>query len=280
MLSILFCSIPHEAIYPLFYHKTGKKLEGFPLTSRRPFGGGPAPIGSFAPRGAIMEPSNHPNMERTGSMGATAEMTIGAFLDALAARESTPGGGGAAAVTAGQAAALLSMVINFTLGNKKYAEVESEMQALLAQSEALRGEFVALADRDVEAFTAVSACYTMPKGTDEEKAARTAALQTALKGAAEAPFVTAEKCVALLELAEPIGARGNANVVSDAATAIYLAHAALQSALLNVNINLKFIRDEEFNSRMAGARDALLLRAQTAHSAAKQACEQTLGVSL
>ncbi len=213
-------------------------------------------------------------------MSATAEMTIGAFLDALAARESTPGGGGAAAVTGSQAAALLSMVINFTLGNKKYADVEGEMQGLLAQSEELRRELVALADRDVEAFTAVSACYTMPKGTDEEKAARTAALQTALKGAAEVPFITAEKCAALLELAAPVGAKGNANVVSDAATAIYLAHAAMQSALLNVNVNLKFIKDEEFNSRTAAARDALLLRAQKAHSAAKKSCEQTLGVNL
>ena len=144
----------------------------------------------------------------------TSTLTIGAFLDALAARESTPGGGGAAALTGSQAAALLSMVINFTLGNKKYADVADAMTGYLEQSEALRHELLALADRDVEAFAAVSVCYGMPRKTAEEKATRTAALQTALKGAAEVPYVTAEKCLAVLELVEP-GITNNAVVRCD-----------------------------------------------------------------
>ncbi|MEZ4735695.1 MAG: cyclodeaminase/cyclohydrolase family protein, partial [Caldilineaceae bacterium] len=133
----------------------------------------------------------------------TAEMTIRTFSDALAARQSTPGGGGAAALTGNHAAALVSMVIRFTLGNKKYSAVETEMQTLLSQSEDLRNELLALADRDVDVFNAVSACYAMPKDSDAEKAARTAALQSALKAAAEVPFTVAEKCLAVLRLAAP-----------------------------------------------------------------------------
>jgi len=210
----------------------------------------------------------------------TGEYSIKTFLDALAARESTPGGGGAAALTGAQAAALLSMVVNFTLGNKKYAAVADDMTAYLAQSEGLRHDLLALADRDVAAFTAVSACYGMARSTDAEKAARTAALQEALKGAAEVPFVTAEKALAVLTLALPIGRDGNSNVVSDVATALYLARAALLSAIVNVNINLKFIKDEHYVTHWAAQRDALLTKADHAYGVAKAACEATLGVNL
>ena len=210
----------------------------------------------------------------------TGEMTIQSFLNALAARESTPGGGGAAALTGAQAAALISMVINFTLGNKKYADVADAMQNYLEQSETLRRELLTLADRDVAAFQAVSACYGMPRTTADEKAARTAALQAALKGAAEVPFLTAEKCLEILILAEPVGRLGNTNVVSDAGTALYLAQAAIHSALINVNINLKFIKDEEYVATMTGKRDGLLEQVHATYDAAKSACETTLGVTL
>lgn len=213
-------------------------------------------------------------------MLTTANSTVGAFLDALAAGESTPGGGGAAALSGSQAAALISMVINFTIGKKKYAAVEAEMQEHLARSEQLRRDLLELADKDVEAFTAVAACYSMPKETDEEKAARTAAMQAALKGAAKVPYSTAEKCLAVMELAVPVGEKGNSNVVSDAATALYLANAALHSAILNVNVNLKYIRDEDFVAEFSSKRNALLARTETVYAAAKAACEATIGVSL
>lgn len=216
----------------------------------------------------------------TATDAVTAEMTIRAFSDALAARQSTPGGGGAAALTGSQAAALISMVINFTLGNKKYAAVEAEMQLWLSQSETLRNELLALADRDVEVFNAVAACYAMPKESDAEKAARTTALQSALKAAAEVPFTVAEKCLAVLHLAAPVGEKGNGNVVSDAGVAMYLANAALYSAIINVNINLKFIKDTAYVTTWSAKQDALLAEAATAYAAARTACATTLGVAL
>ena len=140
---------------------------------------------------------------------ATANLTTADFLDALAAGQSTPGGGGAAALTASQAAALISMVINFTVGKKKYAEVEEEMRGYLARSEVLRAELLAEVDADAAAFDAVAATYSMPKETDAEKAARTAAMQKALKQAAQVPYAVAEKCLEIMVLAEPVGAKGN-----------------------------------------------------------------------
>ena len=213
-------------------------------------------------------------------MTLTAQLTIYNFLDELAARNPTPGGGGAAALTGAQAAALLSMVSNFTLGNKKYAEVEVEMQACLSQSEALRGELLALADSDVTAFTAVAAGYALPRNTDQEKTTRTAAIQAGLKQATQVPFTIAEKCLAVLQLTALVGAKGNANVVSDAATAFYLSAAALHSALVNVNINLKSIKDAAYVATESARRDALLAAAHQAHAAAKAACEGTLEVTL
>ena len=116
-------------------------------------------------------------------MSSTAEMAIGAFSDALAAQTSTPGGGGAAAITGSMAAALVSMVINFTVGKKKYADVEPEFLGYLARERGVAPRTPRLADADVAAFTAVIATYGMPKETDAEKAARTEAMQVGAQAA-------------------------------------------------------------------------------------------------
>lgn len=209
-----------------------------------------------------------------------AHMTTMEFVDALAAGQPTPGGGGAAALTGSQAAALVSMVINFTVGKKKYAEVEAEMQGYLARTETLRGELLAAVDADADAFDAVAATYALPKETDSEKAARTAAMQEALKHAAAVPLAVAEKCLEIMRLAGPVGAKGNTNVVSDAATALYLAYAALKSAIVNVNINLKFIKDPEFVATWTAKVAAFLAETDAVYAESKDAIQGALGVSL
>lgn len=210
----------------------------------------------------------------------TAQLTTAAFLDALAAGEPTPGGGGAAALTGSQAAALLSMVIRFTIGKKKYAAVEAAMQGYLVRSEALRAELLAAVDADAAAFAAVAATYTLPKESAAEKAARTAAFQAALKEATQVPFEVAEKCLALLQLAAPVGADGNSNVVSDAATAFYLANAAFESALLNVKLNLKLLKDPAFVEVWHAKVTALLAEQASLCAVAQAAIEATLEVAL
>lgn len=210
----------------------------------------------------------------------TGEMKVADFLDALAAKQSTPGGGGAAALTGSQAAALLCMVANFTVGAKKYADVQGEMKEYLAQGEMLRRRLLELSDEDVVAFQGVTACYAMPKETDAEKTARTSALQLALKEAARVPYNTAENAVATMKLAKPVALKGNSNVVSDVAVALYLADAALRAALINVNINLKFIKDEAFVDRMRTACRILVDEAASALEVGKAACKSVLEIEL
>ncbi|MGB5052345.1 MAG: cyclodeaminase/cyclohydrolase family protein, partial [Caldilineaceae bacterium] len=154
------------------------------------------------------------------------------------------------------------------------------MQAILARTEELRAELLALVDRDAEAFGVVVATYSMPKSTDEEKAARRAAMQEGMKGASQVPFVVAEKCLELLRLAEPVGINGNPTVVSDAATSLYLAQSALNSGLLNVEINLKYIKDDAFNAEWAAKAADLRAAAADAYTTAAAACSATLGVAV
>ena len=209
----------------------------------------------------------------------TAQTSIDEFLVALAGGESTPGGGAAAALTGSQAAALLSMVVNFTVGRKRYADVEEEMQGHLRRTEYLRADLLALADKDAEAFGAVAACYAMPRSTDAEKSARTNAMQTALKGAAEVPLEMASLCLEILELTPPIAEKGNANVVSDAATAAHLAFAAIQCALVNVRINLKFLKDQAYVGQGQARVESLVAAAERSYTAARASCARTLGLA-
>ncbi len=210
----------------------------------------------------------------------TAGTPIETFLNELASGESTPGGGAAAALTGSQAAALLSMVLNFTVGRRKYAAVEEELRGLLLRTEEMRAELLLYADKDAEAFGAVAACYSMPRSTTEEKDARTRAMQTALREAAEVPFAIAALCADLLELASPVAEKGNPNIASDAATAAHLAHAALYSALVNVDINLKYLKDETFVSRMQAEVAELKASAESNYIAARAACTDVLGVEI
>lgn len=174
------------------------------------------------------------------------DQPVQTFLDELAGKSSTPGGGSAAAVMGATGAALISMVCNFTVGRKGYEEVEPAMRELLDASEDLRGRLTAMIHRDVEAFDRVMAAYGMPRDTDSQKAARSTAIQEALKVAADVPLECARLCAAVIRLAAPTARDGNRNVISDAGVAVLAVEAALRSAALNVYVNLGAIKDADF----------------------------------
>lgn len=187
---------------------------------------------------------------------------IGAFLDDLASERSTPGGGGAAAISGAMGAALVSMVCNLTIGKPKYAEVEAELKEVLAASEQLRAELTKAIGDDVKAFDAVMGAYGLPKGeTDEEKAARTAKIQAALKEATDVPLECARLCAKVVKLSAAAADKGNVNVVSDAGVAAQSAYAGLMSAALNVRVNAKSIKDRDFADGRLGELEALLAEA-------------------
>lgn len=173
----------------------------------------------------------------------TIDTTVVAYLDALASGAPTPGGGGAAALAGAMAAALISMVCHLTIGKQRYAEAEDEMRAVLDRSETLRAELTHLAEDDVAAFKRLSAAYKLPRVTEADIAIRRDAIQEALKRATEVPLRTARAAAALLPLCPPVAERGNQAAVSDVGVAVQLAHAAIRSALLNVEINLRTLND-------------------------------------
>lgn len=186
------------------------------------------------------------------------EKPVTAFLDELASSAPAPGGGSVAALSGALGAALVSMVCNLTGGKKKYADVQEDIKALLAQSEALRKELVELLEADVQVYTEVSRAMKMPRATEEEKAARTAAMQKALKAATDVPMQVAEACVEVMDLCRPAAEKGNVNAVSDAGVAVLTAEAGLRSAALNILINLAWIKDEAFVAENRAKLDALL----------------------
>jgi len=186
------------------------------------------------------------------------EKPVTTFLDELASSAPAPGGGSVAALSGALGAALVSMVCSLTVGKKKYADVQEDIKALLAQSEALRKELVELLEADVKVYTEVSRAMKMPRATEEEKAARTAAMQRALKAATDVPMQVAEACVEVMELCRPAAEKGNVNAVSDAGVAVLMAEAGLRSAALNILINLAWIKDEAFVAENRAKLDALL----------------------
>ena len=186
------------------------------------------------------------------------DMSIQTFLDELASKASTPGGGGAAAVSGAMGAALISMVAHFTIGKKGYEDVEAQAKEILAKSEVLRGKLTEAIADDVRVFNRVMASYGMPKETDEEKAARSAEIQEALKEATDVPLECAKLCYEVIKLSKPIAEIGNKKVISDAGVAVLDAYAGLRSAILNVYINIGGIKDKAFADDRAQQLESML----------------------
>ncbi|MFN4217678.1 MAG: cyclodeaminase/cyclohydrolase family protein [Candidatus Bipolaricaulia bacterium] len=188
--------------------------------------------------------------------------SLRALLEKLSAATPTPGGGSAAALVGSIAASLVAMVAGLTIGKKAYQSVEQEMRSVLSEAIRLRDELLECAERDSVAFNAVMAAYKLPKETEAARAEREQTIQSALKGATEAPYQTALRCSRILELAEIVVTRGNKSALSDGGAAAVLAEGALQAALLNIAINLSAIFDESFKREYMRERERL---AQQAH---------------
>ncbi len=183
------------------------------------------------------------------------ERSLPDFLNALGSGSSTPGGGAAAAVVGALAAALAEMVANFTVGRPKFAAVDASMRRAVERATELRDRLLALTEDDERAFASVSAAYKLPKGSDEERSAREAAIQHALSAAMRPPLEVMRLGCEAMELASEVAAAGNASVISDAGCAALFGEAAVRSAALNVLANAVLLRDEQVS---AAGRDAVV----------------------
>lgn len=185
------------------------------------------------------------------------DTSIGEFVDQLASSAPAPGGGAACALAGAVAAALAEMVGQLTAGRAKYRDVEPAIRDMLAALGARRAELLRLIDEDAAAYRDVAGAYGLPRGTDEERAAREAAIQRALGAAMEPPQRVARAALEVLRLAERMGEIGNASVASDAGCAALLAEATVRGAGLNVLANVVLLRDAEAGAAARAEQAAL-----------------------
>lgn len=190
-----------------------------------------------------------------------AEMQVTEFVNLMASDAPAPGGGSAAALEGALGAALTAMVCALTVGKKKYADVQELAVESQKKADDLKARFVDVMDRDTEAFNAVSAVFAMPKDTDEQKAARKAAMQEALKGCTKTPFEMMQLACETLELTRSLVGRLNASAASDLGCSALALRAAIQGAWLNVLINISGINDEAFAAEYRANGQALLDKA-------------------
>ena len=172
------------------------------------------------------------------------------FVEELAAPTPTPGGGSAAAYAGAIGAGLVAMVAGLTIGKKKYADVEAEMQAIRVVAENLRKELSQAVDDDASAFEAVMGAYRLSKENEELAAVRSSAIITATLNAAHVPLHVAEDVVKVMELALKCVRKGNLSAISDAMSGFAMCRAALTAAGYNVRININSLEDKSAGERM------------------------------
>jgi formiminotetrahydrofolate cyclodeaminase len=189
--------------------------------------------------------------------GPLVSMNVNSFLSVLASNRPAPGGGSVAALSGGLGSALSSMVCNLTVGKEKYANVQDEIKEALKKSEQLRKKLTTLIDKDTEAFKDVMKAFKMPKETEDQKLKRIKAIQEGYKIAASVPLETAKTCEKILDEALVVAKKGNQNSITDSAVSAIMAQAGVESAILNVKINLGSIKDEKFVKEISAEIDKL-----------------------
>jgi len=169
--------------------------------------------------------------------------SLRSYIESASAGEPTPGGGSVAACAGALGVSMACMAANFTVGRKKFRDVEDSVKRHLAVCVNARDEMMALIDEDVKAYAAVSAAYGMPGGTPAEKTARSGAIQKALVAAMQPPLRTIRSAREALRAIRALAEVANPNLISDVGVAALLTEAALRAAKLNVEINLKSLDD-------------------------------------
>ena len=174
-----------------------------------------------------------------------ADMTVTGFADTVASDAPAPGGGSCAALYGSIGAALTAMVGGLTQGRKKYAEYAEHAAEVEKKGNELKTRLLDVMDRDTEAFNVVSDAFGMPKATDEEKAARSAAIQKGLEGCTATPFEMMELSCKALEMTHELLGKTNDSAASDLGVAALSLRAGIQGAWLNVLINIGSLKNKD-----------------------------------
>ena len=188
--------------------------------------------------------------------------TVTEFLDELASNSAAPGGGSISALAGALSAGLTSMVCRLTIGKKKYADVQDEIEEILNESEKLRNRLTLLIDEDTAAFNEVMAAFALPKESLEQQQMRTEAIQAATKRASLVPLEVMRLSANAASLARNVAEKGNTNSITDAGVACLAARTAYTGAMMNVLINLSSIKDQKFVAATRQSVETIYLEAE------------------
>lgn len=186
------------------------------------------------------------------------DKTLNEFLDVAASKNPTPGGGSVSAVVAANAAAMVCMVANLTLGKKVYEKFQSDTEGILAEAKGIMDNLKILAEKDMAVYQAFRDAWQLPSVTDEEKSIKKETIDKALIQATLVPLEISRECIQIMELALKLAPFGNKNAISDVGVGIYLAESALKSAMLSVDINLQSLQEDGFKINVASEKAKLL----------------------
>lgn len=184
-------------------------------------------------------------------------MALVDLLDAFASNEPVPGGGSAAALAGALGASLLIMVAGLPKTRTGAPEEAADLAEASARLRPLRDSLLELVDDDSRAYQKVLEAMRLPKGTDAEREARRGAIEGAMQGATRVPLETMRFCQQALRGATAVATDGNRHASTDTGTAVELLVAALHSAGMNVDVNLKSVSDEAFVERVTAERAEL-----------------------
>lgn len=190
-------------------------------------------------------------------MASLSSLSFTDLLEAFSAAAPTPGGGSAAALGGALGTALLVMVARLPKTRTGSPDEAQAMATIVPPLVAIRDRLVALADEDSAAYNGVTGAYKLPKGTDEEKAVRTAAIRAAMRRATDVPLEAMRAAVDALGHAVTVARVGHRNAASDAAAGIALLFAALKGAEGNVRINLASLPQDDYHVQVSADADRL-----------------------
>ena len=206
------------------------------------------------------------------------QMTVEGFTRETASESAAPGGGSVSACMGAFAAALSTMVANLSAHKRGWDARWKEFSDVAEQGQQLVDELLSLIDEDTAAFNRIMACFAMPKGTDEEKAARSKAIEEATLYAAEVPLRTMEATLKALPLALQMAQSGNPASASDAGVAALAAVAGIRGARLNVRINAASLKDQAPARPLLERADAIVAEARMLEKQVLEAVNAHIGL--
>lgn len=215
-------------------------------------------------------------LEKENTTPKLVDMTCTGFANETASESPAPGGGSISAYMAALGASLGTMVANLSSHKPGWDDKWEFFSKWAEKGQALKDQLLALVDEDTNAFNVIMNAFGMPKGTDEEKAARKAAIQSGTKYATEVPMRTIETSFQVFDVCAAMIKKGNPASVSDAGVGVLCARAAIHGAYLNVKINASSLEDKEYAEMMINKAHDYVVKADRLEKSLMKKTEQVI----